>query len=71
MFEAAFCLLALHQQKLPPCVGLRSPAFDLNFVTQTQFKPDRPVEVALNFSFGFGGQNADSSVGQILIRSFK
>jgi 3-oxoacyl-[acyl-carrier-protein] synthase II len=58
MIEAAFCLLALDQQKLPPCVGLRSPAFGLNFVTEAQFRPDRAIEVALNFSFGFGGQNA-------------
>jgi 3-oxoacyl-[acyl-carrier-protein] synthase II len=58
MIEAAFCLLALDQQKLPPCVGLRSPAFDLNLVTEAQFRPDRAIEVALNFSFGFGGQNA-------------
>jgi 3-oxoacyl-[acyl-carrier-protein] synthase II len=58
MIEAAFCLIALHQQKLPPCVGLRSPAFDLNFVTQAQFRPDCAIDIALNLSFGFGGQNA-------------
>ncbi|AFY68587.1 Beta-ketoacyl-acyl-carrier-protein synthase I [Thalassoporum mexicanum PCC 7367] len=63
MIEAAFCLLSLHQQKLPPCVGLRSPAFELNFVTQA-LKPDRPIDVALNFSFGFGGQNAVVAFGK-------
>ena len=52
---AAICLLALHHQTVPPCVGLRTPAFDLNLVQQ----PRRAnLSTALCFSFGFGGQNA-------------
>lgn len=52
---AAFCLQALQQQILPPCVGLQQPEFDLNLVTQG----DRSkINRALCFSFGFGGQNA-------------
>ncbi|MEM9116734.1 MAG: beta-ketoacyl-ACP synthase [Cyanobacteria bacterium P01_F01_bin.56] len=52
---AAVCLLTLHTQMLPPCVGLRDPDFDLNLV-----RTARPAELstALCFSFGFGGQNA-------------
>jgi 3-oxoacyl-[acyl-carrier-protein] synthase II len=55
MMEAAFCLLALHRQVLPPCTGMRSPNFDLNFTRSRRYAQ---LEVALNFSFGFGGQNS-------------
>ncbi|MBD2121596.1 beta-ketoacyl-ACP synthase [Trichocoleus sp. FACHB-262] len=54
-FGAAFCLMALRHQILPPCVGLQAPEFDLNFVREVG---DRAVQNALCFSFGFGGQNA-------------
>ena len=52
---AAFCLMALKHQLLPPCVGLKQPEFALNFVMQPQ-----PcfVNTVLCLSFGFGGQNA-------------
>ncbi|HEY9656222.1 MAG TPA: beta-ketoacyl-ACP synthase, partial [Crinalium sp.] len=52
---AAFCLMALKHQLLPPCVGLKQPEFSLNFVMQPQ-----PcfVNTVLCLSFGFGGQNA-------------
>ena len=49
-----FCLLAMRDRLLPPCTGLRSPAFDLNFI-QTVRPAD--IAVALCMSFGFGGQN--------------
>ncbi|HEY9617837.1 MAG TPA: beta-ketoacyl-ACP synthase [Microcoleaceae cyanobacterium] len=52
---AAFCLLTLTQQILPPCVGLCTPEFELNFVRTAQLAQ---VQQALCFSFGFGGQNA-------------
>jgi 3-oxoacyl-[acyl-carrier-protein] synthase II len=51
----AFCLMALQQQVIPPCVGLRTSAFDLNLITTA--KPQQ-LRSALCFSFGFGGQNA-------------
>lgn len=51
----AFCLLALKHQVLPPCIGLSTPEFDLNFVSTV--KPWQGKS-ALCFSFGFGGQNA-------------
>jgi len=50
----AFSLMALKHQILPPCVGLRQPEFDLNFVTQAQPKI---IQQVLCLSFGFGGQN--------------
>jgi 3-oxoacyl-[acyl-carrier-protein] synthase II len=51
----AFSLMALKHQILPPCVGLRQPEFDLNFVTHAQQKI---IQRVLCLSFGFGGQNA-------------
>jgi 3-oxoacyl-[acyl-carrier-protein] synthase II len=51
---AAVCLLALRHQWLPPCVGLREPAFALNLVRQAT---PAPIQTTLCFSFGFGGQN--------------
>lgn len=51
----AFCLMALQEQFLPPCVGLQVPEFDLDFVTTPRQSEIRSV---LCLSFGFGGQNA-------------
>ena len=58
-----FALLALHQQVLPPCVGLRQAAFDLNF---TQTPCLFPGQTALCLGFGFGGQNAALGVRKLL-----
>lgn len=58
----AFCLMALKHQTLPPCVGLRQPAFNLNFVKTAD---RQPVHHTLCLSFGFGGQN-----GAIAIASY-
>ncbi|MEM9769141.1 MAG: beta-ketoacyl-ACP synthase [Cyanobacteria bacterium P01_D01_bin.71] len=52
---AAICLLALHHQTLPPCVGLKEAAFDLKLVREAI---SSKLSTALCFSFGFGGQNA-------------
>lgn len=57
---AAFCLMALKHQLLPPCVGLKEPEFDLDFVTAPHQDEIRQV---LCFSFGFGGQNAVVALG--------
>ncbi len=57
----AFCLLALHHQRLPPCVGLQQPEFPLNFVQTAQAAA---VHHALCLSFGFGGQNGAIALGQ-------
>ena len=58
----AFSLMALQQQILPPCVGLKEPEFDLDLV-----KVARRGEVkrVLCFSFGFGGQNAVMALGSV------
>ncbi len=52
---AAFCLMALQHQTLPPCVGLRESEFDLDLVTEAR---RGNIGNLLCFSFGFGGQNA-------------
>ena len=58
---AAFCLMALKHQLLPPCVGLKEPEFDLDLVTSPRPSQIRHV---LCFSFGFGGQNAVVALGR-------
>jgi 3-oxoacyl-[acyl-carrier-protein] synthase II len=62
MIEAAFCLLALRDRLLPPTTGMQTPAFDLNIIQEAKRSPS--LEYALNFSFGFGGQNAIVAFGQ-------
>ena len=59
---AAFSLMALRHQVLPPSVGLSEPAFDLDWV-----RVSRAAEIrrALCFSFGFGGQNAVVGLGKM------
>jgi 3-oxoacyl-[acyl-carrier-protein] synthase II len=64
MIEAAFCLLALRDRILPPTVGMKTPDFDLKIIQQALRSPD--LQYALNFSFGFGGQNAIVAFGQNL-----
>ncbi|WP_315861612.1 beta-ketoacyl-ACP synthase [[Limnothrix rosea] IAM M-220] len=54
IMSAAFSLMMLRSQTLFPCVGLRNPEFDLNFVWQSQ---PEIIHHALCLSFGFGGQN--------------
>jgi 3-oxoacyl-[acyl-carrier-protein] synthase II len=56
----AFSLMALKYRKLPPCVGLQQPEFDLNFVTAAR---DSEIQRVLCLSFGFGGQNGAIALG--------
>jgi 3-oxoacyl-[acyl-carrier-protein] synthase II len=57
----AFSLLALKNQILPPCVGLKEAEFDLNFVTTAR---KAEISQVLCLSFGFGGQNAAIALGK-------
>ncbi|MEG4046198.1 beta-ketoacyl synthase N-terminal-like domain-containing protein [Microcoleus sp. Pol17_C1] len=52
---AAFCLMSIKYQMLPPCVGMKKPGFELDFVRCTRSAIVRNV---VCLSFGFGGQNA-------------
>ena len=51
----ALTLMAFAHKSLPPCIGLRNLEFDLNIATQSR---EVPINNAMCFSFGFGGQNA-------------
>jgi 3-oxoacyl-[acyl-carrier-protein] synthase II len=59
---AAFSLMALQHQVLPPSVGLSEPAFDLDWVRVSR---RGEIRRALCFSFGFGGQNAVVGLGKM------
>lgn len=52
---AAFCLMALKHQIVPPNVGIRTAEFGLAIVPTAR---SANLENVLCFSFGFGGQNA-------------
>lgn len=57
----AFCLMALKNQLIPPCVGVRESPFQLNL---TRSAVNFSLHNCLCLSFGFGGQNAAISVGK-------
>lgn len=57
----AFCLMALTNQVLPPCVGLSQPEFALDFVTNPRASV---INHTLCLSFGFGGQNGAIALGK-------
>jgi 3-oxoacyl-[acyl-carrier-protein] synthase II len=52
---AAFCLMSIKHQILPPCAGLKKPEFELDFVRLAR---STELRNAVCLSFGFGGQNA-------------
>ncbi len=52
---AAFCLMGIKHQMLPPCAGMQKPGFELDFVRCAR---EAVVRNAVCLSFGFGGQNA-------------
>ncbi len=56
----AIGLMTLRYQQLPPCVGLQTPEFDLNFVRRSRLASLNHV---LCLGFGFGGQNGAILLG--------
>lgn len=58
---AAFSLMALKYQMIPPSVGLQEPEFELDLVRKSR---RGEVQRVLCFSFGFGGQNAVMALGR-------
>jgi 3-oxoacyl-[acyl-carrier-protein] synthase II len=55
--ETIACINALRKGVVPPTINLEDPdeGFDLDFVAKTA--KERPVRVAMNNTFGFGGHN--------------
>jgi 3-oxoacyl-[acyl-carrier-protein] synthase II len=58
----AICAMALHQQVLPPCVGLEKPEFAIHCVSQAE---RAPLNTVLCLSFGFGGQNGAMALAAV------
>ena len=56
--EAAFCVLAIRDQIVPPTINYQTPdpECDLDYVPNEARRSE--VKVALNHAFGFGGHNA-------------
>lgn len=65
--EAAFCLLALRDQKIPPTINLYQPekaCLGLNLVAHQAQAAS--IQIALSNSFGFGGTN-----GSLIFKKLK
>ncbi len=62
--ESIATILALEKSTLPPTINLDCPdeGFDLDFVANTA--QERPIQIALNNSFGFGGHNTSIVFGR-------
>ena len=60
-FSVALSLMTLKHQQLTPCVGLKDPEFDLNFV---QTCHHTPIHNTLCLGFGFGGVNGVIALGR-------
>jgi 3-oxoacyl-[acyl-carrier-protein] synthase II len=56
--EAIFCLLAMRDGVVPPTLNLDNPSVATSIDLVPHSARQRPVEVALSNSFGFGGTNA-------------
>jgi 3-oxoacyl-[acyl-carrier-protein] synthase II len=56
--EAIFCLLAIRDQVVPPTINLDNPSVATALDLVPHRSKNRPVDVVLSNSFGFGGTNA-------------
>jgi len=58
----AFSLMALTHQIIPPCVGLKEPDFDLNFVRSAT---SEDIQHGLCLGFAFGGNNGAIALSRL------
>jgi 3-oxoacyl-[acyl-carrier-protein] synthase II len=58
--EAAICCKVLQTSKIPPTLNLNTPdpELGLDFVPNSPYVADSPLQVAVSDTLGFGGQNA-------------
>jgi len=56
--EAIFCMLAMRDGVAPPTLNLHEPSVDTPIDLVPLQPREKPIEVALSNSFGFGGTNA-------------
>lgn len=63
--EAIFSLLALHHGICPPTLNLNDPEDDHGIDLVPLKAKERPVNVVMSNSFGFGGTNASLIMGKI------
>src|SRR5579871_264721 len=56
--EAIFCLLAIRDQVVPPTINLDNPSIATAIDLVSHRSKNRPVNIVLSNSFGFGGTNA-------------
>jgi 3-oxoacyl-[acyl-carrier-protein] synthase II len=56
--EAIFCLLAMRDGMVPPTINLDNPSVATAIDLVPHTARQRPIEIALSNSFGFGGTNA-------------
>ncbi len=56
--EAIFCLLAIRDQMVPPTINLDNPSVATALDLVPHRSKNRPVNIVLSNSFGFGGTNA-------------
>ncbi|PLS69342.1 MAG: beta-ketoacyl-ACP reductase [Cyanobacteria bacterium M5B4] len=61
LIEAVLCVLMLQNQVVFPVVGLATPAFNLRLPRRSELVE---AKIALNLSFGFGGQNTAVCLGK-------
>ena len=61
--EMIVCLLAIRDGVLPPTINLENPDPECNLDYVPNQARESKFDVALNNSFGFGGQNVTLAVG--------